>query len=194
MRLPSVRTTPARRHTIKPRPSLAWNGRVTHAKPPCKWPRRSAPAWCSTPTNATKPPRPSVARLPRWSPSRRSGARIQHMADRWGITIDSASGMLHPPHSTDPDEQAEIEHHMSIVHDAIVDLLRKADSTDQNLATAVNGAISDMADALGTDSITSPEDARKTVEEGFRHRRCRRHSWNRPSLKDIRGNSPRRPA
>jgi hypothetical protein len=94
-------------------------------------------------------------------------SRIQHMADRWGITIDSGSGMLHPPHSTDADEQAEIEHHMQIIHDAIVDLLRKADSTDQHLSESVNSAISDMADALGTDSITDPEDARRTVQEAL---------------------------
>ena len=94
-------------------------------------------------------------------------SRIQHMADRWGITIDAGSGMLHPPHSTDPDEQAEIEHHMQIIHDAIVDLLRKADTTDQHLSKSVNGAISDMADALGTDSITDPEDARRTVQEAL---------------------------
>jgi hypothetical protein len=94
-------------------------------------------------------------------------SRIQHMADRWGITIDSGSGMLHPPHSTDADEQAVIEHHMQIIHDAIVDLLRKADSTDQHLSESVNSAISDMADALGTDSITDPEDARRTVQEAL---------------------------
>ena len=94
-------------------------------------------------------------------------SRIQHMADRWGITIDAGSGMLHPPHSSDPDEQAEIEHHMQIIHDAIVDLLRKADATDQHLSESVNGAISDMADALGTDSITGPDDARRTVQEAL---------------------------
>ncbi len=94
-------------------------------------------------------------------------SRIQHMADRWGITIDSASGMLHHSPSSDPDEQAEIERHLDIVHDAIVDLLRKADSTDQHLATSVSGAMSDMADDLGTDSITSPQDAQQTVEKAL---------------------------
>ncbi|MET0705124.1 MAG: hypothetical protein ABWY93_36195 [Mycobacterium sp.] len=94
-------------------------------------------------------------------------SRIQHMADRWGIVIDSGSGMLHHSPSSDPDEQAEIEHHLDIVHQAIVDLLRKADSTDEHLASSVSNAISDMADALGTDSITSPEDAQQTVEKAL---------------------------
>jgi hypothetical protein len=94
-------------------------------------------------------------------------SRINHMADRWGITIDSASGNLHYPHSSDPDEQAEIDHHVQIVHDAIVDLLRKADATDQHLSASVKDAISDMAEDLGTDSITDPEDARQTVERAL---------------------------
>ncbi|AQT78406.1 hypothetical protein B1R94_02885 [Mycolicibacterium litorale] len=94
-------------------------------------------------------------------------SRIQHMADRWSITIDVADGALHYPTPPDPQQRAEIEHHVQIVHDAIVDLLRRADSTDQHLSTAVNGAISDMADALGTDHIDSPQDAQKTVEQAL---------------------------
>lgn len=94
-------------------------------------------------------------------------SRIQHTADHWGITIDSATGSLHYITPDDPAELAEVEHHVQIVHDAIVDLLRRADSTDQHLTTTVNGAISDMADDLGTDSITSPQDARDTVEEAL---------------------------
>ncbi|WP_328350439.1 hypothetical protein OG976_15875 [Mycobacterium sp. NBC_00419] len=94
-------------------------------------------------------------------------SRIQHMADRWSITIDVADGALHYPTPADPQARAEIEHHVQIVHDAIVDLLRRADSTDQHLSAAVNGAISDMADALGTDHIDSPQDAQQTVEQAL---------------------------
>ncbi|BBZ79192.1 hypothetical protein MANY_45290 [Mycolicibacterium anyangense] len=94
-------------------------------------------------------------------------SRIQHMADRWSITIDVADGALHYPTPADPEERAEIEHHVQIVHDAIVDLLRRADSTDQHLSAAVNSAISDMADALGTDHIDSPQDAQETVERAL---------------------------
>ncbi|MGY4710924.1 TPR repeat region-containing protein [Mycolicibacterium sp. CBM1] len=94
-------------------------------------------------------------------------SRIQHMADRWSITIDVADGALHYPTPADPHERAEVEHHAQIVHDAIVDLLRRADSTDQHLSAAVNGAISDMADALGTDHIDSPQDAQQTVERAL---------------------------
>ncbi|SBS75325.1 conserved hypothetical protein [uncultured Mycobacterium sp.] len=80
-------------------------------------------------------------------------ARIQRMADRWGITIDVATESLECFPSADPEQQAENERHLQIVHDAIVDLLRRADSTDQHLGTAVGNATSDMADG---DSAETP--------------------------------------
>ena len=47
------------------------------------------------------------------------------MADRWGITIDVATDSLHCSGSSDPAQEAENQHHLQIVHDAIVDLLRR---------------------------------------------------------------------
>jgi len=89
------------------------------------------------------------------------------MADSWGIVINIADGSLQYLTPDDPAQAAEVEHRVEIIHTAIVDLLRRADSTDQHLSTAVNGAISDMADALGTDSIASPQDAQATVERAL---------------------------
>ncbi|WP_431237738.1 hypothetical protein ACQ86B_24100 [Mycolicibacterium aichiense] len=94
-------------------------------------------------------------------------SRIQHMADHWGITIDSATGELHYIVPDDPEERAEVEHHVQIVHDAIVDLLRRADSTDQHLASAVGNAISETAEGIGNDPNVSPEVAKETVEKAL---------------------------
>lgn len=94
-------------------------------------------------------------------------SRIQHMADHWGIVIDTATGEMHYIIPDDPEERAEVEHHVQIVHDAIVDLLRRADSTDQHLASAVNNAISETADGIGNDPNVSPEVAKETVEKAL---------------------------
>src|SRR6478672_9812156 len=82
--------------------------------------------------------------------------RIQRTADRWGITIDVATGSLECCRSTDPEQQAEDERHLQIVHDAIVDLLRRADSTDQHLAAAGANATSEMADGDGAEAPLGP--------------------------------------
>ncbi|WP_052960165.1 hypothetical protein [Mycobacterium sp. EPa45] len=94
-------------------------------------------------------------------------SRIQHMADHWGIAIDTATGELHYIIPDDPEERAEVEHHVQIVHDAIVDLLRRANSTDQHLATAVSNAISETADSIGDDPKVSPQAAKETVEHAL---------------------------
>ncbi|WP_431234825.1 hypothetical protein ACQ856_10020 [Mycolicibacterium psychrotolerans] len=94
-------------------------------------------------------------------------SRLQHMADHWGIVIDTATGALHYVVPDDPEERAEVEHHVQIVHDAIVDLLRRADSTDQHLAAAVGNAISETADSIGDSSNVSPQAAKETVEKAL---------------------------
>ncbi|BBY63460.1 TPR repeat region-containing protein [Mycolicibacterium helvum] len=94
-------------------------------------------------------------------------SRIQHMADHWGIVIDTATGEMHYIIPDDPEERAEVERHVQIVHDAIVDLLRRADSTDQHLAAAVNNAISETADGIGNDPNVSPEVAKETVAKAL---------------------------
>lgn len=53
------------------------------------------------------------------------------------------------------------------MHNAIVDLSRRADSTDQHLASAVNNAISETADGIGNDRNVSPEVAKETVEKAL---------------------------
>ena len=44
------------------------------------------------------------------------------------------------PPPTDPDDIAEVEHHMDILHDEIVALLDRANNADRDLAAAINGA------------------------------------------------------
>ncbi|WP_179466478.1 WXG100 family type VII secretion target [Mycolicibacterium vinylchloridicum] len=87
--------------------------------------------------------------------------RIQRMADRWGITIDIATSSLSSFHSTDPEQEAENERHLQIVHDAIVDLLRRADSADQHLAKAVGNATSEMTDGDSAESPVAPDPIQK---------------------------------
>ena len=95
--------------------------------------------------------------------------RIQRMADRWGITIDVGTGSLECFGSTDPGQQAEDERHLQIVHDAIVDLLRRADSTDQHLAAAVANATSEMADGESAEAPLAPDPVQKRNQiEAFR--------------------------
>nr|WP_255497180.1 MULTISPECIES: hypothetical protein [unclassified Mycolicibacterium] len=95
--------------------------------------------------------------------------RIQRMADRWGITIDIATNSLSCFHTTDPEQAAENERHLHIVHDAIVDLLRRADSTDQHLAAAVGNATSEMADGDSAESPVAPDPIQKRNQiEAFR--------------------------
>lgn len=93
--------------------------------------------------------------------------RLQRMADHWGIVINTADGSLHWYTPEDPDDAAEMERRADIVEAEIKDLLRRADATDGRLSTAVDGAISDMGDALGTDHIEDSSDAQKTVEEAL---------------------------
>lgn len=93
--------------------------------------------------------------------------RLQRMADHWGIVIDIADGSLSWYIPEDPEDAADMERRADVVEREIKDLLRRADATDARLSTAVDDAISDMADALGTDHIEDGADARKTVEEAL---------------------------
>jgi hypothetical protein len=83
--------------------------------------------------------------------------RIQRMADRWGITIDISTDSLQCMPSADLEQRAEDERHLKVVHDALVDLLRRADSTDQHLAAAVTNATSDMADGDSAEAPLAPD-------------------------------------
>ncbi|WP_208300524.1 hypothetical protein [Mycobacterium sp. DL592] len=91
-------------------------------------------------------------------------ARIQRMADRWGITIDVANSTLECFHSTDREQQAENERHLQIVQDAIVDLLRRADSTDRRLANAVDKAMSEMSEGDSAEAPVAPDSVQKRNE------------------------------
>ncbi len=95
--------------------------------------------------------------------------RIQRMADRWGITIDVATDSLHCSGSSDPAQEAENQRHLQIVHDAIVDLLRRADATDRHLAAAVSAATSDMAAGAAEETPQAPDSVRRRNQiEAFR--------------------------
>ncbi len=96
-------------------------------------------------------------------------SRIQRMADRWGITIDVATSSLQCFHSADPPQQAQNERHMQLVHEAIVDLLRRAKSTDQHLATALDYAAGEMADGESAEAPLAPDAVqRRNQTEAFR--------------------------
>lgn len=88
-------------------------------------------------------------------------SRIQRMADRWGITIDIATDSLECFPSADPEHEADNERHLQIVHDAIVDLLRRADSTDRHLAAALDSAVSEMADGDSAEAPLAPDPVQK---------------------------------
>jgi hypothetical protein len=95
--------------------------------------------------------------------------RIQRMAERWGITILVAAESLACFPSADPRQQAEDERHLQIVHDAIVDLLRRASSTDKHLAAAVADATSDMTDGDRAEEPLAPDPVQQRNQiEAFR--------------------------
>lgn len=93
--------------------------------------------------------------------------RLQRMADHWGIVINTADGSLSWYTPADPEDAAEMERRADLVEREINDLVRRADAIDERLSAAVEDAISDMADALGTDHIEDSADARRTVEEAL---------------------------
>ena len=96
-------------------------------------------------------------------------SRIQRMADRWGITIDVPTASLEVFQSTDPRQRAEDERHLQIVHAAIVDLLRRADSTDRHLAGAVGNATCEMADGESAEAPIATDPVQKRNQaEAFR--------------------------
>lgn len=65
--------------------------------------------------------------------------KICRMADRWGITIDTATNSIVPPDPL-PDDADEVERRMQILEDQIVALLQRADDADSDLAAAIDGA------------------------------------------------------
>lgn len=75
--------------------------------------------------------------------------KICRMADRWGITIDIETNEILPPNPqpTDPDDIAELERRMGIIHDEIVELLDRANNADRDLAAAIDGANGTMSAA-----------------------------------------------
>jgi hypothetical protein len=68
--------------------------------------------------------------------------------------------------SADPAEQAEDEHNLQIVHDAILDLLRRADSVDQHLAAAVANAKSDIAEGASAEAPLALDPVQRRNEIG----------------------------
>lgn len=75
--------------------------------------------------------------------------KICRMADRWGIEIDIDTNSIVPPSPapTDPDDIAELERRMDILHDEIVALLVRAANADRDLAAAINGATGALSPA-----------------------------------------------
>lgn len=65
--------------------------------------------------------------------------KICRMADRWGITIDTATNSIVPPNPLAADAD-EVERRMQIIEDQIVALLQRADDADRDLAAAIDGA------------------------------------------------------
>ncbi|CAN5500883.1 hypothetical protein BH09ACT8_BH09ACT8_15870 [soil metagenome] len=76
--------------------------------------------------------------------------KICRMADRWGLTIDINTSEILPPSPppTDPDDIAEVERRMDIVHDDIVELLGRDDNADRDLAAAGDGAAMQQGGSL----------------------------------------------
>lgn len=73
--------------------------------------------------------------------------KICRLADRWGLAINIDTNEILPPNPppTDPDDIAEVEHRMDIIHDEIVELLDRANNADRDLAAAIDGATGAMS-------------------------------------------------
>jgi hypothetical protein len=79
---------------------------------------------------------------------------IQHMADRWGIAINTETGELSYLPPPDPKGRAEMEHRVDIVENEIKALLVRARGADDDLAAAIRVAagqesVSDLNQQLG---------------------------------------------
>ncbi|WP_157576256.1 hypothetical protein [Mycobacterium sp. GA-2829] len=83
--------------------------------------------------------------------------RLQRMADRWGISIDVASGELSYLPPADPDDAAEMERRMDILEAEIADLLARTADADENLAAAIRVAAGlDSLDGLNAELADNP--------------------------------------
>jgi len=73
--------------------------------------------------------------------------KICRMADRWGITIDVATNEIVPPNPppSRPDDIAELERRMDIIHNELVELLGRASNADRDLAAAIDGALGTLS-------------------------------------------------
>jgi hypothetical protein len=79
---------------------------------------------------------------------------IQHMADRWGIAINTETGELSYLPPADPKIRAEMEHRVDIVENEIKALLVRARGADDDLAAAIHVAagqesVTDLNQQLG---------------------------------------------
>jgi hypothetical protein len=65
---------------------------------------------------------------------------IQHMADRWGIAINTETGELSYIPPPDPNDRAEMEHRVDIIENETKALLVRAQQADDDLAAAIRVA------------------------------------------------------
>src|ERR1700682_3500763 len=65
---------------------------------------------------------------------------VQHMADRWGIAINTETGELSYIPPPDPKDRAEMEHRVDIIENEIKALLVRAQQADDDLAAAIRVA------------------------------------------------------
>jgi hypothetical protein len=66
--------------------------------------------------------------------------RVQHMADHWGISINTETGELSYIPPPDPNDRAEIEHRVDIIEKEIQALMVRAQQADDDLAAAIRVA------------------------------------------------------
>src|SRR3977135_4149352 len=65
---------------------------------------------------------------------------VQHMADRWGITINTETGELSYIPPPEPNDRAQMEHRVDIIENEIKALLVRARGADDDLAAAIRVA------------------------------------------------------
>ena len=65
---------------------------------------------------------------------------VQHMADRWGIAINTETGELSYIPPPDPKDRAEMEHRVDLIENEIKALMVRAQQADDDLAAAIRAA------------------------------------------------------
>lgn len=91
--------------------------------------------------------------------------KICRMADRWGITVDTATNSIVPPFPL-PADVDEVEGRMQTLEDQIVAPLQRADGADYDQAEAIDGASGRSPSSISTARSRAPPPRRRRTTAG----------------------------